>query len=559
LPRLMILWCFVSLSLLAQQQKPALPAPASDFRITGTVVDSAGGQPLAHVRVSIIPLSTREVTGTAVTADDGRFMFGGLVTGKYALAAQCHGYVGERLNQHETFSTSVAVGPDIDSANVIFPLRTESILTGTVTDEFGDAVRAAPVRLFQEAVIAGSRRTRQRAASVTDDEGKYSFSHLPAGRYFVAVAAEPWYAQRPQNNAGMVTVAEESSLRTSGSYSMPAQESIPVEQSPSHLDLAYPVTFFGGATEAAGATAIVLGNGERVSADVNLHPVPALRVRLSVNTSDQGPGFYPLLAQRAFDAVALPVRTQSIQIAPGVIDLVGIVPGHYSMKINKGGGFQTLEEQDVDFSGSGEMEVPPGGAFVPLTATVRMEAPAAMPREATIYLNDKNSARFFVERISDKGEAEFKQVVPPGSYEVSLQSAERIFIKSLSATGAALTGRTLQIKGGGPVKLSVVAAQGEGLISGVALREGKGVPGAMVVLVPADPANNHVLFRRDQSDSDGTFTLANVVPGRYTLVAIENGWAQEWMNPEVLKKFTAQGEPVIVEVKGKYSVKLKVQ
>lgn len=147
MPRLMILWCFVSLSLLAQQQKPALPAPASDFRITGTVVDSAGGQPLAHVRVSIIPLSTREVTGTAVTADDGRFMFGGLVTGKYALAAQCHGYVGERLNQHETFSTSVAVGPDIDSANVIFPLRTESILTGTVTDEFGNAVRAAPVRL----------------------------------------------------------------------------------------------------------------------------------------------------------------------------------------------------------------------------------------------------------------------------------------------------------------------------------------------------------------------------------------------------------------------------
>jgi hypothetical protein len=79
------------------------------------------------------------------------------------------------------------------------------------------------------------------------------------------------------------------------------------------------------------------------------------------------------------------------------------------------------------------------------------------------------------------------------------------------------------------------------------------------VLMPADPANNHVLFRRDQSNSDGTFNLVNVVPGRYTLVAIENGWDQEWMNPDVLKKFTAQGESVSVEVKGKYSVKVNVQ
>jgi hypothetical protein len=77
--------------------------------------------------------------------------------------------------------------------------------------------------------------------------------------------------------------------------------------------------------------------------------------------------------------------------------------------------------------------------------------------------------------------------------------------------------------------------------------------------VPEDPVNNQVLFRRDQSDSDGTFTLAIVVPGRYTVLAIENGWELEWANPDALKKFMAQGEPVTVAPKGKYSVKVKVQ
>ena len=104
-----------------------------------------------------------------------------------------------------------------------------------------------------------------------------------------------------------------------------------------------------------------------------------------------------------------------------------------------------------------------------------------------------------------------------------------------------------------------MAAEGEGEVRGVALRDSKEIAGAMVVLVPADPANNQVLFRRDQSDSDGTFFLGNIVPGTYTLLAIQDGWELEWAKPEVLQRFMAQGETVIVAARGKYSVKVKVQ
>ena len=95
-----------------------------------------------------------------------------------------------------------------------------------------------------------------------------------------------------------------------------------------------------------------------------------------------------------------------------------------------------------------------------------------------------------------------------------------------------------------------VATRGVGQVDGVALRDGQPFAGAMIVLVPRDPANNSPLFRRDQSDSDGTFTLPNVVPGQYTVVAIANGWDLEWGNPAALQPYLKGGEAVQVSGRG---------
>jgi hypothetical protein len=81
----------------------------------------------------------------------------------------------------------------------------------------------------------------------------------------------------------------------------------------------------------------------------------------------------------------------------------------------------------------------------------------------------------------------------------------------------------------------------------------------LVLLVPQDTVNNRVLFRRDQSDSDGTFTLPNVVPGKYTLLAIQNGWDLEWANPTVLSHYLKQGQAVVVDTPRTYDIKVRVQ
>jgi 5-hydroxyisourate hydrolase-like protein (transthyretin family) len=557
---------------MAAQTKSPVPVAGGEFQISGTVVDFLTGQPLAKTRVAIAPVSQRGDLTTVVTSDDGRFMFRSLARNKYTLTAQRRGYITASFNQHDQYASSIAVGPDLDSGHLLFRLTAESVISGTVTDEQGDGVRNAQVMLFQDTAVDGRRSTRQRANASTDEEGFYRFAHLPAGRYFLAVSAEPWYAQHyaPRNTTSFYVVGNGStstSYRSPGGVAGSTRAPAPAEEPQSPLDVSFPLTFYPGATDAAGATAIVLGKGEKASIDVALTPVRAMHFRVNAENSPQQPGpsepqhgFSIHLEQTLFDGIPVFVSTQSVSIEPGVMEIVGVVPGRYNMKINSwsGGKQQVLQDREVDVSESGDVNFASSAASVPLTAQVIFDPPATR-EQLSVLLRDKKSPKVLRENVNDKGEAEFNQGVMPGIYEVSVQNAGQVFIKNLSASGAKVTGRTLEIKGGGPVRLTMTAVQGEGEISGVALREAKPVAGAMVVLVPADPANNRVLFRRDQSDSDGTFRLSDVVPGRYALLAIEDGWELEWANPDVLKKFMPQGEPVVVEPRGKYSVKVKVQ
>jgi hypothetical protein len=68
----------------------------------------------------------------------------------------------------------------------------------------------------------------------------------------------------------------------------------------------------------------------------------------------------------------------------------------------------------------------------------------------------------------------------------------------------------------------------------------------MVLLAPDGPTPAPELFRRDQTDSDGSFLLRNVIPGSYTAVAIEDGWSLDWARPEVFRRYLAGGKAIVV-------------
>ena len=527
----------------AQETNPAAVANASEFQVSGTLVDADSGQPLPHARVSLALVTKRDEPAVLVTGDDGRFLFHGLAAGKYTLSAQARGHLLQSFNQHDQFSSSIVLGPNIEGADLIFKLPADNSISGTVIDEAGEPVRNAAVSLYFTGVSAGVDATRTRGRTMTNDEGEYHFSHLASGRYLVAVSARPWYAQV---------------LLPTADSPVPAGE-IVVEAATSSLDVAYPVTFYGGAEEASAATTIKLARGERFTANFVLQPVPALHLRFATAQNSSG-GTYITLEQHVLDGPAIQLSAESRAVGQDSMETAGVPPGHYTVKIHAVGKNITdnAYAQEIDINGSGGLQRPDSSIYASVAASISGDA-ADLPKQLSVRLLNKKSQEPITEHVDDQGEAVFKQGILPGSYEVSLFSNGGTYLKTLAAEGAKIAGRTVDIKPGAAVKLKIGIAHGFGNIDGVALRNNKPVAGMMVVLVPPDPAHSHVLFRRDQSDSDGTFSMPNVVPGNYTMLAIENGWDLEWMNPAVLRNYLGHGIPVVVQPNGKLDLKVTVQ
>jgi len=547
---------------LSAQSQPAISTPAvQSYRIAGVIVHSLTGQPLPAVSVAIAPTtpqgSSREVSQEVVTGADGRFVFSGLARGKYSLMAEARGFALQSFEHHDAYATAIAVGPDLDSEHLIFRMEPDASIEGQVNDENNEPVQYAMVRLFEKRIGDGQQRIFLMNQAQTDDQGHFRTGHLAAGTYYVAVSARPWYAQNDRS------VSQRAA--SSDAQARAAQDA-------AALDVTYPLTFYPDSPDSAGASPIMLHAGERAPADVVMHAVPALHLRIHTGGNGSGPLFatgrttFPRVSQRIFEGFMEPVANSPVsRTEPGVLQVMGLAPGHYVIEMPASSADDAKSAsrgwyQEIDLVGDADMNAGEAPGFVNISGSVSFEGTTSVPTGSSIMLSNPATGETFAAPISDKGQFDFKaDTVRPGRYNLLLGGGQRFFFSKLSVTGAKLTGRTLNIGSASSVRIVGVANRGLGQVDGVALRDGQPIAGAMVVLVPHDPANNSPLVRRDQSDSDGTFTLPNVVPGNYTVIAIVNGWDLEWSNPAVLQPYLGSGEAVQITGEGKLQIKVQVQ
>ena len=542
---------------LSAQQRPASPPVAQHYRIAGTVVNSLTGQPIPSASVAIAPTTQgmeRDISKSFLTGPDGRFSFMGLTRGKYSLMAAARGFSLQYFEHHDPYATAVAVGPDLDAEHLVFRLDPDASIGGQVTDENNDPVQNAMVRLFQASTEGGEQQTLPINQVQTDDQGNYRIGHLAAGKYYLAVSARPWYAQsvRP--------------LPRSGNADADPQAA----QDAAALDVTYPLTFYPDSPDSAGASPLMLSPGEKATADVPLRAVPSLHLRIHTGGSGDNPVLgrmvFPRVSQRIFDGFLDSVTHAPVSwIAPGVIEISGLAPGHYVIEMPLPSGLAEKPNgegwyREIDLVGDAEVSASDGPRFAAVGGSVVFDNVTRVPAEAAIQLSNPETGESFRSDISDKGEFDFQgDDVRPGHYIVALDNVNGFFLRQVTATGAIVKGRTIDISGRTRVRIAAVASRGAARVEGTAMHDGQPFSGAMVVLVPQDPGNNLPLFRRDQSDSDGTFTLPNVVPGAYTVIALANGWDLEWANPSVLQPYLKQGETLQVPAQGKLQIKVQVE
>jgi hypothetical protein len=531
----------------AQNGSPA--KPAASYRITGTVVGYVTGQQLEDVHVSIYAGDNNEFSQRALTGADGRFAFTNLPAAKYSLFGSATGYRPQGFHQHGDFFIGIAVGPDLNSENLTFRLVPDARIEGRVTDEDSEPVRNASVALYQRNTDTGREQTREVSNAVTDDRGHYQFGHLGPGTYFVAVSARPWYAQYP--NPGESPPDPENPTR--------------VADERQQLDVAYPMTFYPTAEDSSGASAVTLHPGDHVTADIAMQAVPAVHLRVRIgegkDSATAARGF-PRVSQRIFEGTLVPVMSaQGSSYNAGVFEYTGIAPGHYviempdpGLKRNGGGWYK-----EMDLSGTVELDARESPTLASVTGALMLDGTPRPGGKIYVVLVNRTSGENYSAEVTDKGTFDFSDTeLRPGTYDVVLNNAPHFQIKSLLAKGARVTGQTLEIGGGG-VQLVVSATRAVARIDGVVLRDDKPFAGAMVVLVPRDPTSNLTLFRRDQSDSDGTFTLREVLPGSYTAIAVENAWELDWASPATLQPYLKNGVPIGVTGEAKLSVKVQLQ
>jgi protocatechuate 3,4-dioxygenase beta subunit len=522
---------FHSTAFLVAQDSAATQAPATNaaFRIAGVVVSSTGWNPLAHARVTIIDDKNPERRQSMVTDEGGRFDFkvGG---GKYALQGTKRGYIAAAYEQHEQFSTAIVTGASLDTENLVLRLAPSAVLSGKILDELGNPVRHATVSLYREDRRVGIGRILKISGDSTDDQGAYEFSSLDAGTYFVSVTAKPWYANHPRSSEPG-SPESETDNRTSA-----------VDRS---LDVAYPITYFGDSTEPDDATPIPIRGGDHLQADIHLNPVPALHLLFRVPDNGERGMSVPMLQRPSFDGVDT-VQTDGMQqVSPGVFEINGVAPGRYSVRTPGSGDGNEANEINLTNDGQ-ELNVAGAEAGANIKATVQVVGEAKLPPHLGVALRNSKMRVVAWQEVDAKSELEFQDVAP-GKYEVlAFAQAKRYSVVRISSTGSETAGHILNVTAGSSLAVSFSLVGGAMSVEGFAKRAGKAAPGAMVVLVPKDPESHRDLFRRDQSDQDGSFSLRSVVPGSYTIVAIENGWDLDWSRPGVIAHYAEHGKIVTV-------------
>ncbi|MCH9647042.1 MAG: carboxypeptidase regulatory-like domain-containing protein [Deltaproteobacteria bacterium] len=196
--------------------------------ITGLVVDDATGDPLPNVTVIV------DGESEGVTDENGRYRAEVASAGTYFLLIESPpaGYLGQLYAGIACFSrrtftacpvnqgTPVVVGAGETVTDIDFSLLAEAQITGRITDEADDAPLAVEVNLYwapeppfgTEAVLT----------TVSEADGTYRFSALPAAEFFVATNASPYLDEiyddlpcglfcDPGNGTPITTVAGETS------------------------------------------------------------------------------------------------------------------------------------------------------------------------------------------------------------------------------------------------------------------------------------------------------------------------------------------------------------
>jgi hypothetical protein len=319
----------------AARQQPArdagVPALAGTCAIGGIVTSAdAQARPIrrATVNISAGDMRFQRVT---VTDDRGRFVLAGLSPGRYTVNVSKPGWVttfyGARRPGRGP-GLAIALTDGQQSTDLAVKLTPGAVISGRIVDQNGVPQSGVRPMVMEYRTLAGERVLTQAPITtvsilslMTDDRGEYRIFGLAPGTYYVA-------ASMP-GAGGRLTTDDEIEWAQ-----RPAAAAGPQPAPPPGRSIAYPATYYPGATSLQQASAVTVAAGEeRRGIDFVVQPVTTARVAGRVTGADGQPARtvqIVLTAVGARSSIEM-ARQAAVSDQNGTFEFASVIPGQYTL------------------------------------------------------------------------------------------------------------------------------------------------------------------------------------------------------------------------------------
>jgi hypothetical protein len=483
--------------------------------IRGLVTTTDTNAPVRRAQVRATSPETRSQR-LSTTDADGRFELKDLPAGRWTITASKGGFVTQQFGQRHPFESvepvDLAEGQRI---SVSFSLPRGSVITGRVSDEFGDPITNARVQVLRSQAQEGRRRLTTTANAQTDDTGSFRVFGLAPGDYFVAASLQ----------------------------------AAPLDSSENVV--AYAPTYFPGTGSVNDAQRIPVTLGaEQSGINFVLQPVRAVRISGTVVNSSGAPvqAMLNLNAGGFGDLAGLQFGNAARVLPDGTFTILNVVPGDYILNVTARGGGATAAPEVASMPitvGSDDMTgvsivTSRGGT---IRGTITVDA-GTKPATANIQVSAQ------AVRQGPGGPAPRSQATSAGTFELTGLIGQQVLrvdrlpdgwaLKSIRANGRDVTDRALEFRGSEQLSVQVVLTNRLSEVSGTVKANGQTATAASVVLFPDDPAQWAFPSRRVRMvrvDKNGVFRAPAVPPGEaYLALAVDYLEQGEFQDPEFLQR-----------------------
>ena len=532
--------------LYSQPANPQPEPPKTDCVLSGQVVNAATGEPLKKATVTLYRQDSLQYQPRQKDVDaEGRFAFDDLAPGRYALSASRSGFTTQAYGAKRPGGRGgnpLTLLPKQEMKDLRINLTPHGVVIGRVVDEDGDPRVGVPVSAIKSEWRGSRRQMVPYGTANTNDLGEYRLFGVPPGSFWIQ-ASRQHDVSMPEPN-----------------FSAKPEED-------------YVTTYYPGTMDSNTAAQLQVRSGvELRGIDIKMVKARVVRVRGNVvSGASGGPvrAFVMMMPKESGWGGFMDVRQATVMDAKGAFEFRGVTAGQYAIMANFGSpdgqmtAFQTVNVTDQPVT-SLTVVMRPGVAISGTVITEGEEAAKnpdkdkgnagaiSMPLTLVLQPGEQGTVNFMgggSAPVKEDGTFTLKSI-HPGRYRVNAYGGGDGYLKSARFGSVDVLADGLEIpEGGVSGALEVVRSSKGAEVSGTLQDDkDKPLPGATAVLLPEEKYRDQVdRFVVGTADQYGAFTIKNVRPGKYKLIAIESAEGTEWMDPEFVKPYEKKAIALTLE------------